>query len=65
MASALEAVHVSNSALPIIDIGGLSSNSSPDRKAVAERLRAACLDNGFFYVVNHGVPEHLIDALLR
>jgi isopenicillin N synthase-like dioxygenase len=63
MASVLEAIHVSNSALPIIDIGGLSSNSLNDRGAVAERLRAACLDNGFFYVVNHGVPEHLIDAL--
>jgi isopenicillin N synthase-like dioxygenase len=63
MASALEAIHVSNSALPIIDIGGLSSNSLKDRKAVAARLRAACLDNGFFYVVKHGVSENLIDAL--
>jgi isopenicillin N synthase-like dioxygenase len=63
MASALEAIHVSNSALPVIDVGGLSSNSFSDRKAVAERLRAACLDNGFFYVVNHGVSEDLIDAL--
>jgi isopenicillin N synthase-like dioxygenase len=63
MASTLEAIHVSNSALPIIDIGGLSSHSLTDRKAVAERLRDACLDNGFFYIVNHGVPEDLIDAL--
>jgi isopenicillin N synthase-like dioxygenase len=63
MASTLEAIHVSNSALPIIDIGGLSSNSLTDRKAVAAHLRAACLDNGFFYVVNHGVSENLIDAL--
>jgi isopenicillin N synthase-like dioxygenase len=63
MASALEAIHVSNAALPIIDIGGLSSSSLNDRKAVAERLRAACLNNGFFYVVNHGVPERLVDAL--
>jgi isopenicillin N synthase-like dioxygenase len=63
MVSTLEAIHVSNAALPIIDIGRLSSNSVTDRKAVAERLRAACLDNGFFYVVNHGVPERLIAAL--
>jgi isopenicillin N synthase-like dioxygenase len=63
MTSALEAIHVSNAALPIIDIGGLSSSSVTDRKAVAERLRAACLDNGFFYIVNHGVPAALIDAL--
>jgi isopenicillin N synthase-like dioxygenase len=63
MASTLEAIHVSKAALPIIDIGGLSSNSVTDRKAVAERLRAACLDNGFFYIVNHGVPQDLMKAL--
>jgi isopenicillin N synthase-like dioxygenase len=63
MASTLEAIHVSNSALPIIDIGGLSSSSWTERKAVGERLRAACLDNGFFYIVNHGVPEQLITSL--
>ena len=64
MASTLEATHVSTSALPIIDIAGLSSTSLAERKAVAERLRAACLDNGFFYIVNHGVPDDLIVALL-
>ncbi|MDB5606003.1 MAG: oxidoreductase [Bradyrhizobium sp.] len=63
MKSALEAIHVSNSSLPIIDIGGLSSGSLTDRKAVAERLCAACLDNGFFYIANHGVSAALIDAL--
>jgi isopenicillin N synthase-like dioxygenase len=61
----LEAISVANSALPIIDIGGLSSTDLADRKAVAERLRVACLDNGFFYVVNHGVPPALIDALFE
>jgi isopenicillin N synthase-like dioxygenase len=63
MAFTLEAVHVSNSALPIIDIGGLSSGMVSERKAVAERLRGACLDNGFFYIVNHGVPDDLVEAL--
>src|ERR1700761_2397814 len=65
MRSALDAVHVSNSALPVIDIGGLSSEFPSDRQAVAEQLRAACLDNGFFYIRNHGVPTALIDALFE
>jgi isopenicillin N synthase-like dioxygenase len=65
MTTALEAVHVSNSALPIIDIGGLSSSLIADRKAVAENLRAACLDRGFFYIRNHGVSAALIDALFE
>ncbi|MEI9924833.1 MAG: 2-oxoglutarate and iron-dependent oxygenase domain-containing protein [Bradyrhizobium sp.] len=63
MTSTLEAIHVSNSALPVIDIGGLSSNSMADRQAVAERLRAACLASGFFYIVNHGVPAALTAAI--
>jgi isopenicillin N synthase-like dioxygenase len=63
MTSTLEAIHVSKSALPVIDIGGLSSNLLTDRRAVAERLRGACLDNGFFYIVNHGVPAALTDAI--
>jgi isopenicillin N synthase-like dioxygenase len=63
MASTLDAIHVSTAALPIIDIGDLLSPAWPARKAVAQRLQAACLDNGFFYIVNHGVPADLIDAL--
>jgi isopenicillin N synthase-like dioxygenase len=63
MSSALEATRVSKSALPIIDIAGLSSGAITDRKTVAAQLRAACLDNGFFYIANHGVPAELTDAL--
>jgi isopenicillin N synthase-like dioxygenase len=65
MTSTLDAVHVSNSALPVIDVSGLSSEYFSDREAVAEQLRAACLDNGFFYIRNHGVPQALIDALFE
>lgn len=61
MTSTLEAIRVSNSALPVIDISGLSSSSFTDRQTVAERLRAACIDNGFFYIINHGVPAALTD----
>ena len=53
----LEATRVSQTSLPVIDIGGLTSNKLADREAVGARLRAACLDNGFFYICNHGVSE--------
>lgn len=40
MTSTLEAIRVSNSALPVIDINGLSSSSLIDRQTVAECLPA-------------------------
>nr|XP_048321720.1 2-oxoglutarate-Fe(II) type oxidoreductase hxnY-like [Ziziphus jujuba var. spinosa] len=39
--------------LPIIDL------SSPDLLSTANSLRQACIEYGFFYVVNHGVEEEL------
>jgi len=62
--SGLEAASVSTASLPVIDVSGLSSAWFADRQAVAEQLRAACIDNGFFYAANHGVPAGLIDAVL-
>src|SRR5713226_5382639 len=60
MPSPLGAARVSAS-LPVIDISGLSSNRAIERQKVGAQLRAACLDKGFFYISNHGVPESLID----
>ncbi|XP_062029645.1 2-oxoglutarate-Fe(II) type oxidoreductase hxnY-like isoform X1 [Rosa rugosa] len=40
--------------LPIIDL------SSPDRTSSASLIRQACIDCGFFYLVNHGVEEELL-----
>jgi len=60
MAVALEAARVSPATLPIIDIGGLWSANAADRDAIGAKLRAACLDKGFFYITNHGVSEQLV-----
>ena len=65
MASAIEAVRVSAASLPVIDISGLSSADPAARRAVGAQLRAACLDNGFFYIKNHGVSEALVEDVFR
>jgi isopenicillin N synthase-like dioxygenase len=56
----LEAARVAQANLPVIDIAGLSSQNLSDRKAVAAKLREACLYNGFFYIANHGVDDGLV-----
>ena len=49
-----------SSALPIIDVAALVSDSAKAREAVAAEIRGACIDSGFFYVANHGVAPDLI-----
>ncbi|XWS62020.1 hypothetical protein CRYUN_Cryun07bG0175000 [Craigia yunnanensis] len=45
--------------LPIIDL------SSPDRLSTANSIRQACIDHGFFYLVNHGVEEELLKKVFE
>ncbi|HTJ25435.1 MAG TPA: 2-oxoglutarate and iron-dependent oxygenase domain-containing protein [Candidatus Limnocylindria bacterium] len=59
MASLL-AKDVGRAALPVISIAGLRSPDPNDRAVVAREIRAACVDKGFFYVCDHGVPKDLI-----
>lgn len=60
--NSLTAKRVETSALPVIDLTGLRSADAADRRAVGRALREACLDKGFFYAANHGVPAELVAA---
>src|SRR6201996_3323192 len=53
------------SALPLIDIGGLSSPQPLVRAGGVMAIRDACLSQGFFYISGHGIPPALIDSVLR
>ncbi|GMI95655.1 hypothetical protein HRI_003234800 [Hibiscus trionum] len=45
--------------LPVVDL------SSPDRFSAANSIRQACIEHGFFYLVNHGVDEELVKKVLE
>ncbi|ALF56102.1 iron oxidase [Nostoc piscinale CENA21] len=45
--------------VPIIDINALVSQTSKSYSVMAEQIRQACQDYGFFYIVGHGVDEQL------
>ena len=49
--------------LPVIDVSGLSSREISDRRAVAAELGHACRETGFFYAINHGIPDSVRDAV--
>src|SRR5258708_15549029 len=49
--------------LPVIDVSGLGSPKLSARVAAAAELGQACREIGFFYAVNHGIPEATRDAI--
>ena len=49
------------SEIPVIDISSLVSDNPLD--TVANQIRQACRDTGFFYIVGHGVDEGLQNRL--
>lgn len=46
--------------LPVLDIGGFLSDNHADLELLAEQLRAAATEFGFFFIKNHGISEKLI-----
>lgn len=51
------------SEVPIIDLSGLFGDLQ-SRQALAATIREAAENTGFFYIKNHGIPGHVIDAAL-
>lgn len=55
---------MSQSALPIIDMGPVRAGDPHAIAAVAASINAACMAAGFFYVRNHGVDQSIIDDVV-
>jgi len=53
------------SAIPVIDFAPAFSQDVAKRRRVAEAMRAACCETGFFYLRNHGIARELLDAELE
>lgn len=49
--------------IPIVDFADAFSPDLEARRKVAEEVHKACRDTGFFYIVNHGAPDAMIDDL--
>ncbi|KAG1739498.1 uncharacterized protein EDB91DRAFT_388411 [Suillus paluster] len=51
--------------IPVIDLSGATSPDESERKALAYQIRDACMNVGFFYVKNHGIPLECVDNILK
>ncbi|KAL3729983.1 hypothetical protein ACJRO7_027047 [Eucalyptus globulus] len=64
-ASSDQAVHSDHDdSIPVIDFSLLSSSNPDQRHKVVSDLAKACQDWGFFMVINHGVPEGQMKAMV-
>jgi len=52
---------VAQGRIPIIDIGPYLRDESGAIELLAKKLKSACEQIGFFYIVNHGIPEDVIE----
>ncbi|KAE9400621.1 Clavaminate synthase-like protein [Gymnopus androsaceus JB14] len=59
-----EAAQSSFERIPIIDLKHLNSPDASLQKSLAREIRKACIDVGFFYIQNHGLPGALIEDFL-
>jgi isopenicillin N synthase-like dioxygenase len=48
--------------ITVIDVSGIFSDDLSQRQAVASQVREACMRIGFFYMINHGIPDSVTDA---
>lgn len=57
--------HTAFQTLPLVDIAGLYADDLAVRQRTAEQLGQAARDAGFLYITGHGVPQALIDGLVK
>lgn len=50
--------------IPVVDVSALAGGDPAAEQHVADEIRRAAIEVGFFYVSNHGVPRDLVRATL-
>lgn len=54
-----------SNAIPTVDLSPFFTTGDDDgKKKAIEMITKACSECGFFQIVNHGIPTHLIDQTL-
>ncbi|KAK7243892.1 hypothetical protein RIF29_38705 [Crotalaria pallida] len=54
----------SSFSVPIVDLTGINCDTI-QRDAVVSKVQQACEKWGFFQVINHGIPTHVLDEMIK
>ena len=54
----------SSANLPLIDMSGVREGDQASIRRAGDAIRVACSETGFFYIINHGVPQDVIDRAM-
>ena len=58
-----DSIRTHGMAPPIVSLAGMRSANPAERAAVGRAVRVACLDKGFLYIMDHGIPSALTEAV--
>lgn len=53
-----------NLSIPMVDMAGVAEGDAASLRRAGQAIQRACSDIGFFYIVNHGVPQVVIDEAM-
>lgn len=51
--------------IPLVDMQGVRGRDPQSLTRAGEAIRRACTEVGFFYIVNHGLPQTVIDDAMQ
>lgn len=51
--------------IPVIDLSPWFKGGADEQKKVADEVVSACCTSGFFYIINHQVPRHLLTSVFE
>lgn len=54
----------SSTRLPLIDMSGIREGDPTNIRRAGNVIRKACSEIDFFYIINHGVPQTVIDTAM-